>query len=77
MRENRSISLTSKLRRGYRRGSDIMRVVVVHEAPHRNTVEHHSAWIELHGVRKDSDQFINLGVPYVGPSFPIRMSVFR
>ena len=46
---------------GCKMGHDIVRVVVGHETDHPNTVEHHIAWIELYGVKKDSDQVINFG----------------
>jgi superoxide reductase len=46
--------------KGYKEGKDIVRVVVGHEVPHPNTVEHHICWIELFGVKKDN-QVINLG----------------
>ena len=32
---------------------DVVRVVVGKEVPHPNTTEHHIAWIELFGVKKD------------------------
>ncbi|MBE9515041.1 MAG: desulfoferrodoxin, partial [Chloroflexi bacterium] len=41
-------------------GVDIVHVIVGKEVPHPNTVEHHIAWIELYGVKKDG-QVINLG----------------
>ena len=47
--------------RGHKMGRDIIRVVVGHEVPHPNTMEHHIAWIELYGVKKDNDQVVNLG----------------
>jgi len=47
--------------KGHRGGQDIVRVVVGHEVRHPNTVEHHIAWIELYGVRKDNDQVVHLG----------------
>ena len=47
--------------KGHKSGKDIIRVVVGHEAPHPNTVEHHIAWIELYGLKKDGDQVIALG----------------
>jgi superoxide reductase len=46
--------------KGHKEGKDIVRVVVGHEVPHPNTVEHHICWIELYGVKKDN-QVINLG----------------
>jgi superoxide reductase len=47
--------------RGHKEGRDIVRVVVGHQSPHPNTEGHHIAWIELYGVHRYSDQFINLG----------------
>jgi superoxide reductase len=47
--------------KGHISGQDIIRVVVGHEVAHPNTPEHHIAWIELYGVKKDDDQVINLG----------------
>ena len=47
--------------KGHKEVMDIIRVVVGHETPHPNTVEHHIAWIELYGVKKENDQVINLG----------------
>jgi superoxide reductase len=35
-------------------------VVVGKEVPHPNTVDHHIAWIELYGVKKNG-QVMNLG----------------
>ena len=49
------------LDKGHISGQDIVRVVVGHEVPHPNTVEHHILWIELYGVKKDDDQVVNLG----------------
>ncbi|MHB9075312.1 MAG: desulfoferrodoxin family protein [Desulfobaccales bacterium] len=46
--------------KGHKEGKDIVRVVVGHAVPHPNTMEHHICWIELYGVKKDS-QVINLG----------------
>lgn len=46
--------------KGHKEGMDIVRIVVGHEVPHPNTVEHHISWIELYGVRRDN-QVINLG----------------
>ncbi len=46
---------------GYKSGKDIVRVVVGHDTPHPNTLEHHIVWIELYGVRKDNNQVITLG----------------
>ena len=47
--------------KGHKMAMDIVRVVVGHEVPHPNTVEHHIAWIELYGVKKNNDQVIHLG----------------
>jgi superoxide reductase len=47
--------------KGHKEGKDIVRVVVGHEVPHPNTMEHHISWIELYGVKKDNNQVINLG----------------
>ena len=47
--------------KGHKEGRDIVSVVVGHEVPHPNSPEHHIAWIELYGVKKDNDQVINLG----------------
>lgn len=53
---------------GARKGVDIVRVIVGKEVPHPNTVEHHIAWIELYGVKKDS-QVISLGRTALAPTF--------
>lgn len=52
---------TITIDKGHKEGKDIVRVVVGHETPHPNTLEHHIAWIELYGVKKANDQVINLG----------------
>ena len=54
---------TITLDKGCHEGKDIVRVVVGHEVPHLhpNTLEHHIAWIELYGVKKDNEQVIHLG----------------
>ena len=49
-------------------GSDIVHVVVGKEVAHPNTVEHHIAWIELYGVKKDG-QVIDLGRSAFAPSY--------
>ena len=49
-------------------GADIVHVVVGREIPHPNTVEHHIAWIELYGVKKDG-QVIDLGRSALAPSY--------
>ena len=51
---------TITIDKGHKEGVDIIRVVVGHEMPHPNTPEHHIAWIELYGVKKDDNQIINL-----------------
>ena len=55
--------------KGHKEGKDIVRVVVGHEVPHPNTVEHHIAWIELYGVKKDGNQVLNLGRAACAPVF--------
>lgn len=55
--------------KGHISGQDIVRVVVGHEVPHPNTIEHHIAWIELYGVKKDTDWVINLGRAACVPIF--------
>lgn len=52
---------TITLDKGHKTGKDIVRIVVGHEVEHPNTPEHHIAWIELYGVKKDSGQVIYLG----------------
>ena len=47
--------------KGHKSRKDIIRVIVGHDTPHPNTVEHHIAWIELYGLKKDNDQVISLG----------------
>jgi len=51
-----------------REGVDVVRVVVGRDVPHPNTVEHHIAWIELYGVKKDG-QVIDLGRADFAPSY--------
>jgi superoxide reductase len=43
-----------------RENVDVVRVVVGKEVPHPNTTEHHIAWIELFGLKKDG-QVVCLG----------------
>lgn len=50
-----------EIAKGHKAGKDIVRVVVGHAISHPNTVEHHIAWIELYGIKKDNDQVINIG----------------
>ena len=49
-------------------GADIVHVVVGKEVPHPNTIEHHIAWVEVYGVKKDG-QVINLGRSDFAPSY--------
>jgi len=49
-------------------GADIVHVVVGRETPHPSTVEHHIAWIELFGVKKDG-QVTDLGRAAFAPSY--------
>ena len=58
-----------ELDKGHRSGKDIVRIVVGHGKPHPNTVEHHIAWIELFGVKKNVDQVITLGRAECAPFF--------
>ena len=55
--------------KGHISGQDIIRVVVGHAVPHPNTIEHHIAWIELYGVKKDNAQVISLGRAACAPVF--------
>ncbi len=48
--------------------TDIIQVAVGKETPHPNTVEHHIAWVELFGVKKDG-QVINLGRAAFAPAY--------
>jgi len=50
-----------EIAKGHKEGKDIVRVVVGHETPHPNTPDHHIAWIELYGIKKENDQVINIG----------------
>lgn len=47
---------------------DVVQVVVGRDVPHPNTAEHHIAWIELYGVKKDG-QPIDLGRADFAPSY--------
>ena len=49
-------------------GVNLVHVVVGKETPHPNTVEHHIAWLELYGAKKDG-QVIDLGRAEFGPAF--------
>ena len=48
--------------------NDLVHVVVGKETPHPNTIEHHIAWVELFGVKKDG-QVISIGRTDFAPSF--------
>jgi len=47
---------------------DVVRVVVGKDVPHPNTAEHHIAWIELYGVKKDG-QVVDLGMTAFAPGY--------
>ena len=49
-------------------GADIVHVMVGKEVPHPNTTEHHIAWIEVFGIKKDG-QVIDLGRSAFAPGF--------
>ncbi len=49
-------------------GADVVRVVVGKEVPHPNTVEHHIAWVQLLGVKKEG-QVISLGRADFAPGY--------
>ncbi|MCK4418075.1 MAG: desulfoferrodoxin [Candidatus Latescibacteria bacterium] len=51
-----------------RESVDVVRVVVGKDVPHPNTVEHHIAWIELYGVKKNG-QVVDLGRAAFAPTF--------
>jgi superoxide reductase len=55
--------------KGHKSGRDIVRIVVGHEGAHPNTIEHHIAWIELYGVRKENNQIVDLGRAECTPFF--------
>ena len=59
---------TITIDKGHKEDVDIVRVVVGHEAPHPNTVEHHIAWVSLYGVKQDG-QVINLGRSDLAPAY--------
>ena len=59
--------------------ADIVHVVVGKETPHPNTVEHHIAWVEVFGVKRDG-QVIDLGrssfaPAYTNPSIRVQLPV--
>jgi superoxide reductase len=47
---------------------NIVRVIVGKDVPHPNTVEHHIAWIELYGTKKEG-QVIYLGKVDLAPVY--------
>jgi len=49
-------------------GADIVHVVVGRDVPHPNTVEHHIAWVQLFGTKKDG-QVISLGRADFAPGY--------
>lgn len=57
-------------------GADIVHVITGKETPHPNTTEHHIAWIELYGEKKDG-QVINLGRVTYAPGYTSPTSWFR
>lgn len=55
--------------RGHRKEDvDIVRVIVGKDVPHPNTTEHHIAWIELYGVKKEG-QVVHLGSAAFAPTY--------
>ena len=51
-------------------GSDkleLIHVMVGKQTPHPNTVEHHIAWVEVFGVKRDTSQVVSLGRASFGP----------
>ena len=49
-------------------GADIVHVVVGKEVAHPNTIEHHIAWIEVFGIKKDG-RVIDLGRSAFAPAY--------
>ncbi|VUT28107.1 MAG: Superoxide reductase [Candidatus Syntrophoarchaeum sp. GoM_oil] len=49
-------------------GAEIVHVVVGKVVPHPNTAEHHIAWIEVYGVKKDG-QVVCIGKSAFAPGF--------
>ena len=47
---------------------DLIHVLVGKETPHPNTVEHHIAWLEVFGVKKEG-QVVSIGKAEFGPSY--------
>ncbi|WNY24950.1 class II SORL domain-containing protein [Methanolapillus millepedarum] len=52
-------------------------VTVGKEVPHPNTIEHHIVWIELFGIKKDTNQVICLGHQNFAPTFTEPTSKFK
>ncbi|MCW7071332.1 MAG: desulfoferrodoxin family protein [Methanophagales archaeon] len=53
-----------------REGVEVVRVVVGKEVPHPNTAEHHIAWVELFGVKKEvEEQVVSLGRAAFGAGY--------
>jgi len=57
-------------------GAEMVHVIVGKETPHPNTTEHHIAWAELYGVKKDG-QVINLGRTAFAPGYTSPSSWYR
>ncbi|MGB6068133.1 MAG: desulfoferrodoxin family protein [Desulfomonilaceae bacterium] len=55
--------------KGHKAQHDIVRVVVGHESPHPNIVEHHIVWIELFGVKINDNRVVDLGRAACAPVF--------
>lgn len=49
--------------------ADLIHVMVGKETPHPNTLEHHIAWVEVFGVRKDNGLAVSLGRAVFEPSY--------
>jgi len=58
-------------------GADMVHVIVGKETPHPNTTEHHIAWVELYGQKKDNGQIVNLGKAAFAPGYTSPSSWFR
>ncbi|MFC1926079.1 class II SORL domain-containing protein [Chloroflexota bacterium] len=57
-------------------GVDMVHVITGKETPHPNTTEHHIAWVELYGQKKDG-QVINLGRTAFAPGYTSPGSWFQ
>jgi superoxide reductase len=57
-------------------GAEMVHVITGKETPHPNTTEHHIAWIELYGIKKDG-QVINLGRSAFAPVYTSPTGWFR